>query len=320
MIQFKEENGNLLYNISGVYKQLNNEQYLDATTLSRGLMTPEYVTKLNNSHNSDIVSYSIDNGHLTLTKRDGRHLIERLPIGVSKHYIVRPDDLVMSNHTNLIATMGKYRSNVDATYDQVVVQVFYDNPTQVNARYSNTTESVLRDPSGYTNVEASNKKFFAFHKFTLPTGQEFNSTNTTLLKVRWRHNHATVKYGILFKRGNTFYRYYDEVTHGNSVVNEDRYYDITGITGNQIIVYCQASAWWSFATEVKLYQDDLNLDKGRVGTWQEFSRSKDNYPNGSQFFITDTNNGKGVLAIKVGNTWKDTIGNNITSQTYRTVL
>lgn len=45
-VVFKEEQGNLFYEIGGVYKKLNNEEYLNANTLSSGLMTSEHVRRL----------------------------------------------------------------------------------------------------------------------------------------------------------------------------------------------------------------------------------------------------------------------------------
>lgn len=46
MVVFKEENGNLYYRIDGGYKQLNNLQYLTASSVYAGLMSTEDKVKL----------------------------------------------------------------------------------------------------------------------------------------------------------------------------------------------------------------------------------------------------------------------------------
>lgn len=323
MIAFKQEGGHLYGQVNGTnWIRLDNELIPLATTLTNGLMTREQVQALTDATSKQIKSVVVHNSELTITLNDDTTPVLNMPLNRQEIIpMVNADSLVLGRDVKaLTARKGIWRRQTSIPFSLDVVRNFYDNPDTVPSGYARSSSSQLQSVTAYGTGESSTSNFFYCHRIELTETPNLQSDTKTLLRIKWRQNHADVKFGIVYKRGNVMHTTYDEVNTPDATIVEDKVYDITGITGSHIVVYCWASKWWSACIEHHILKPIEYHLRHNKGTWAEFEAIKNQIPDTGTFFITDINNGRGVMAIKVGRDWKDIIGNPITSRSYRTSI
>lgn len=99
MVVFKEENDNLYYRINGAYKQLNNLQYLTASSVYAGLMSPEDKIKLDNLTQPTTIV-------ITNTYSDGVNVVCNVPVDYMKYKDGQAVPSEAANFTNATGIEG----------------------------------------------------------------------------------------------------------------------------------------------------------------------------------------------------------------------
>lgn len=312
-IALKVENGDLYWGKDGVLKKLNNESYLTASQSQSGLMSSTDKIKLDTLQllgtNHEVTE------HTTPVLKDSNN---NLYIQAQAPELLEASDLAFTKWkytpTN---SSGVYRVASNATYNDNVVTSYLRGTSP--AGFTSTPSNEINNWSYYTSRESSNTPMFIMHKITVSRMPQ-DAHKIIHLKVRLNHSIGT--YGVAYMSGNTPVIRRTAYDSNSAIRVEDRYFDISNITGTTIVIFVQASRWATWYSQLPITYLPRSVAKGNtVGNYSEFAQVRDNLPVGSVFFITNINNNKGCIAMKVAEReWRDSLGNIINSSNHRVTI